>query len=210
MWRMKNCRLHCDSTSRLCQDLKGLKAGEMSRRDLVRATTGCFGSYLRDEENNSSVLQCTEEKFSVSNRDTGYAIIFAGSFAIGTIDIRFDSYVSVVSPAISEVLRTKLPRRLARCAPFPVQGGEGESEGSLNRNASRVRKEIARRRDDRMQPDAQRVLKYPRDVNGRGGDFDRIPVLRETINCANHTTTHASSSIKHTCSTPLFISVTAL
>jgi len=56
---------------------------EVSRRDLVRATTGCFGSYRRDEGDNLSfpppsaspppslgTLQCRKEKFSTLTPET--------------------------------------------------------------------------------------------------------------------------------------------
>lgn len=68
-----------------------------------------------------------------------------------------------------------------------------------------MRKEIARRRGDRMQPDARRTKISARREREQGGDFDRIPVLRETISCANRTTTRAPSLIKHTCVQPRYL-----
>lgn len=47
------------------------------------------------------------------------------------------------------------------------------------------------------------ALKYPRAK--KGGDFDRIPVLRETISCANHTTTRASSLITRVYTQPRYL-----
>jgi len=137
---------------------------EVSRRDLIRADHRLLLSHSwRDGRDNSRVFQ--KEKFSTSNRNI-YRVI------LGTNDSRFVSHSARQLDHFHDQFESIVTFQSFRLQ-FPGSGNftyETTSGvlrlarvisglwGTLNRNVEcRVRKEIARRRGDRMQPDARRT-----------------------------------------------------
>lgn len=226
---MKNCdRLHrqfrvaSSATSEAYERAENRRGVARARRDLVRATTGCFGS-SRSREVEEAILSLASSGEKFPGAQPGYRIrndlliprrlrdIRAGSaaFTIGSAD----SYVSVVSrslarPAVSGT-GSFMYETISGVLRGGRAGGRAEARSLTRRNASRVRKEIARSRG-RMQPDARRAKISSRVAKGGpdcqigyrfGGKLLAVQIARRHV---------ASLLITRPCPAPLFIGVALL